>query len=684
MFLRYASISNFRALADVEAEFDKPISVIVGPNASGKTTLLEAIRLAKAVLAPRTPNEANQALMAVGAISPHLPGRLRSDAIARDLRQPTVIRTHYRLEPAEISLLENSTAQVATNLVRSQLGQQFASPAGVLAFLSSALGMAQLKAAEDQVRLALKAADTPPECRLELIIDHGTGRLSSPEPMGPMFFSFLEQRFPPSVAAFSYFPADRALPIGEPPIQLGAADVSNQLEAHNSQPQLKFARLKNLIFSAVISSEDGRQSLDREFRNIFENLLKGRSLESVGVNEIGLLSIRIRDTETNGVFDIDAMSSGEKGLILTSLMITRSIADGGIVLLDEPELHLNPAVCKDLVGFFWESYAKPRGMQMILCSHSAEILNAIFDRNECALYHLSSGSVLTPVHKQDREEISQALRRLGTSEAEGLLYKATIFLEGEHDVELLESGFPTLLRPYSIRELGGRGEVERQIARLQAAEKKGQVVPPTFFIFDHDRKPARLTGTARVRVLQWDRYCLENYLLDRDVIADLLLDGDAARIPLPERAEANRFIKSLWEAQLNDVVVRSIYASYALDFPAIKGADLCGSDFESIARLIHSRASDWREKLEAVGREAWCGQFVSMCSNERQKLQNRWERNWEHLCDGKRFFSDLAREIPLRMGLVQFKKRVITEMNMQQRPAWLRLRQILGEFLGGT
>src|SRR5207253_1294640 len=98
---------------------------------------------------------------------------------------------------------------------------------------------------------------------------------------------------------------------------------------------------------------------DDEFKKIFTYVLKGRSLAAVGLNPIGLLSIKIKDTETNRIFDLDGMSSGEKGLILTSLMITRSVANNGIVLLDEPELHLNPAICRDVLAFLSECHVVP-------------------------------------------------------------------------------------------------------------------------------------------------------------------------------------------------------------------------------------------------------------------------------------------------------------------------------------
>jgi len=64
-------------------------------------------------------------------------------------------------------------------------------------------------------------------------------------------------------------------------------------------------------------------------------------------------------------FDIDGMSSGEKGLILTFLIISQSIKRGGIILLDEPELHLNPAVCRLLLPFLVEKYLAPFSVQAL-------------------------------------------------------------------------------------------------------------------------------------------------------------------------------------------------------------------------------------------------------------------------------------------------------------------------------
>jgi AAA15 family ATPase/GTPase len=66
MHLSRLRIQNFRSIENIDVEFDGLINVIVGPNAIGKTTVLESIRLTKALLPPRTQGEAIQTMISLG------------------------------------------------------------------------------------------------------------------------------------------------------------------------------------------------------------------------------------------------------------------------------------------------------------------------------------------------------------------------------------------------------------------------------------------------------------------------------------------------------------------------------------------------------------------------------------------------------------------------------------------
>ena len=96
MHLKRLRVENFRALDNINVEFDARISVIIGPNAIGKTTILEAIRIAKGLLAPRTQNETNQMLLSLGATSPHLPQRLLNEALTNRAEPASGCQVHIR------------------------------------------------------------------------------------------------------------------------------------------------------------------------------------------------------------------------------------------------------------------------------------------------------------------------------------------------------------------------------------------------------------------------------------------------------------------------------------------------------------------------------------------------------------------------------------------------------------
>jgi len=684
MRLKNIHVRNFRALEEIDVDLETPVSVIVGPNAIGKTTVLEAIRLVKAFVAPRSQTESNQALLALGAALPYNPQRAIPSAIARDLKRQVEIRCRYELSAAESRTLAQSVPEAAIDFALRSAGQQFFSPSVSLAYLSSPQGRATLIQAEKELREAIEAiGNGKRDLFLDLKFDPVSVRFDTADRIGGMIFAFLDSRCSPNQTVFSYFPADRALPPGEQQVQLGAMDAAQQIESHASQPQLKYSRLKNTIFGAVVASQAERDELQREFERIFGGILKGRKLVAVGVNQVGMLSINVQDTETGRTFELDGMSSGEKGLILTFLLIGRSMVDGGIILFDEPELHLNPAVCKDHLSFLVDNYIKRKNLQAIVCSHSPEILAGAFERDECSLYHLVSERVLSKVRYKDEEEISQALSTLGTSESEGLLYKATIFVEGDEDADLLQMGFGDLLRRYKVKDLGGRRQVEKQIEQLQQAERKGTKLSPRYFIFDRDELPTGLTNSETVRLLQWDRRCLDNYLIDFDVLTDLLKDSDIVKDPFPNQGEVSRTLRELAMSQIDEVVARKVYASYGYDDPGIRTIEMRGKNVDQIADALLVRLDRIGKQVGTLNSVEWRAAFINKCDEARRQEVLVWEARWQEVCDGKRLFSDLSREVAFKISASKFKRRVMLGMRNGPTANWRSVESLLKGLLQG-
>lgn len=358
MWLKTVAIKNFRTIENLHIELDQRANVIVGPNAIGKTTVLEAVRLAKATLAPRTLDEAQNVFTSLGAISPHNPTRLKISSLASDPTQTLQITATFELLDEELKGLDALVPQLAPSMVRAELGPAAVAqgPLALVQHLSTPAGQAALAKANQHVMSSLPAIKAAKTIVLDLTIDPTNGNIQGSKLLDQVIFSAFETRLPAHQALVSYFPADRAMPTGDANIQIGGPDIAAQLQSHNSQPQTKFNRLKPTILNNFLLSETNRQKMGDNFSKIFTKVLKNKSLAGINIDEFGLVSISIKENAKNRTFDIDGLSSGEKGLILTFLLISHSLANGGIVMIDEPELHLNPAVCKLILPFLIDEY----------------------------------------------------------------------------------------------------------------------------------------------------------------------------------------------------------------------------------------------------------------------------------------------------------------------------------------
>jgi hypothetical protein len=534
--------------------------------------------------------------------------------------------------------------------------------------------------ATKEITTALTVIETQKTVLLGIKMD-SAGQITPVDNLAPVFVAFLDGRLQPYQTCFSYFPADRALPVGQPAVQFGAADAVQQLESHNSQPQEKYNRLKNTIFNTVIRGDDARIALQAEFDAIFEGVLPGRRVVGPGINEIGNLSIVVEEIETKRKFEMDNLSSGEKGLILTFLLISQTIHRGGIVLLDEPELHLNPAVCKDVLPFLFQRYASPKDLQFIVCSHSPEILATAFDRDDFALHHLLSETQISRVGRTAFDELSDALQKLGTSVSETLLYKGTLFVEGDDDVKLLEDGFPQVIRRLRVRDRGGRHEVEKTIEQLQALEKKGGKVDPIYFIFDRDRKPSDLASSTSIKVLQWQRYCLENYLLDIEVLTGLFKDKDIVREPVLNAAEVEKKVRELALSQLDELAARNTYNKLGYQNASFRAEDLSKPSLAEISHALFNRMAAARSTFDDSDELSWVERFEAAVKTERERLETAWDTTWKENCDGKALFSKIHSAFQLKLSLVALKRRTVQAMAHLRSENWTLVESLLKKLI---
>ena len=680
MHISKLKIRNFRGLEDIEFVPGSGINVLVGPNAVGKTSVLEAIRLTKAMLAPRYREEVAQVLQSLGAATPHMMfGEQQIDfsALAGTETKALEISVELALSQREIGVLESNERQLAQAMVRSRIGQERQTQLDLIQYMSSPLGQEQLGAAGRDTRQYLEGLKTASRLTLGLSMQPmGNGlQINSKDTLAQLIVQGLEGACPPQSALVSYFPADRALPSGEVGIQLGSADMQQQVFSHLAQPANKYSRLKQIIVNASVLGAESRRQLEDSFNAIFSQLLPGKRLDAIQQKPTGALSVLIRDERQNRLFDIDSMSSGEKGLILSFLLLRAGAARGGVVLLDEPELHLNPAVCSRMVQFLHNHAAQPLELQIILCTHSAEILTTALHREDCSIFHIRTPKDVTPVDRRDKAELFEILRRLGLSSMDVVSWQGTVFVEGDDDIDLLNAGFPELLAGYQLKSLGGRTEIEKDIVRLQEAEARGELERLSSFVFDRDRKPSAVTSTRFVKVLQWDRYCIESYLTDESVLFDVLLRYCTVKPESKGSLRSN--LKEMALAQTGDEAIRRTYLTREPENCGIRPKEVFGKPAREAAELLCARLQRSQESLAALKPDSWVAGFVQECDRTAAALRADWDDSWRKECDAKRLFKDVQARYQARISIGFLKAEVMKEMRVRQTDDWKVLQTLL-------
>jgi hypothetical protein len=205
-------------------------------------------------------------------------------------------------------------------------------------------------------------------------------------------------------------------------------------------------------------------------------------------------------------------------------------------------------------------------------------------------------------------------------------------------------------------------------------------VSPIYLIFDKDEAPSDLESSTAVRVLQWPRRCIENFMLDTDVIAELLKDPKLTNAPVQNEGEVRRRMRDLAFHQLDAVAAREAYRGLEYADASLRADDIKGASVEEIATALFARMSTARNSLPTNTEEQWIKEFVAQAKALREELAVSWEAKWQELCDGKRLLPDLHKASQLRMSEATFKTRIVERMRDVKADSWRLAESILKEF----
>jgi predicted ATPase len=351
MRIRSILLNNVRAFVHFEKSFDDPWSgtvpealLLLGPNGSGKSTMLDAIAALWQGLA--------QALRLKDSGS--------SGRVSRELSVGMAAVEILELDPHPLWLYAYSRRDSTLDFVR-----QHPDSHRVGLFAPAGLGS----------RSSLLYYAAPGESDTERVSSNGeyggwVGQLAQRITDNMLGKS---RDFPNVVYLESE--ARSLVPIREP-FNVQPEPEEFRWLARYEPTASRRGSVQNYLYNLKVVNENAYDEIVRQV-NAF---LSGKRLEGFDPATGKMMIAPIQGNP----HPVEDLSSGEKQVLLMLATITRWLRPGGIVLIDEPDLHLHVALATALVSHLRQMVTE-KGGQLIIATHVPEIWSQFTESHQVRL-----------------------------------------------------------------------------------------------------------------------------------------------------------------------------------------------------------------------------------------------------------------------------------------------------------
>ena len=322
--------------------------------------------------------------------------------------------------------------------------------------------------------------------------------------------------------------------------------------------QNKYAGLTSEMASAfvrqLLSREAGAEAAEDEtlivsLQELFSTFFPGKRFLGPRPTEDGRIEFPV-ELEDGSTHDLDDLSSAEKEVLYGYMRLRNSAPANSVILLDEPELHLNPRLIRGLARFYYNHLGVGSRNQLWLISHSDTLLRETVNLEGFDVYHMRLGDRTRPDNNQATlvepgDEVDRLVIELvGDLAAYRPGAKVVLFEGGgdvEFDVRMVARLFPDFDHAVNAIAAGGK----RQVGALhEILDRVGQAGLGARFYAVRDRDSAKPTPDEAARLYSWDVYHIENYLLEPDYVFRALSELSQADQTLTSPDEVEQALKA--------------------------------------------------------------------------------------------------------------------------------------------
>jgi hypothetical protein len=645
MRLRAVRIENFRGIELFQVTDLRELVVIAGPNGCGKTNVLDGIRLLKSCYGGYAINEWQMWFGEFQIDMNHPEGLLR---LFRNRERPIRITAEIELSDTDRSYLQEHVEDLMRAILwQARLGRN------IIRWRQAVSGTEINQYGKEVERLVqegvagVRSALTAEFHRAGLTITP-VGQIQVDE---EQVLELVFQTYNPhELGVIDYHSSSR---VYEREL-LGSVNLNlDQITQQRRQQSLynwreKYRNVKSELAASyvlnIIAKESGASSvpdLNETLKELFHTFFPGKEYRGPVPRPDGSLGFPVH-LDSGEQHDVDELSSGEKELLYGYLRLRNSAPRSSVILLDEPELHLNPRLLQGLPDFYHANLGRALNNQLWLVTHSDSILRQVVGNPNYSAFHMSA-----PQAKEVQQTETQNQVALVTANSEldqavldivGDLaaYKPrakVVILEGggdtESDVEIVGRLFPIWGQSVNLVPGGSKRRVRDLYDILETATQRAGLSERFFAVVDRDREPGNLP--LRENVYIWNVYHIENYLLENDYLVAAcrsVLGGQSPfeGITLDEallacaKALVDNLVLERLQAEVNESLVTAIAVKASPDtrnpashlMPSITGSltrlNELGSKYS--AAFLEARQAELRSALEdALTNGTWRSEF---------------------------------------------------------------------------
>ena len=686
MKIKAIEIKNFRAIDRLKVTGVSDIVIIAGPNGSGKSCILDAIRLAKSTYGGYQTNEWDLWIKEFQINAKREPWEmkklLRNPSHGAGIKLGVEVsqrESEYLIERQE-ELMQEAAFERLFPGRQAEEWRRLKQEGRIDTIQRSTLGALQ----ELTRRLKQKLNEELDLLTQEAAISISpNGEISKGENVTLETIWRLYE--PERLGIIDYHGSYRNY------ARENVAGINLSLKSHDEQQKQhtlynyanKYTNIKTEMATEFVqdilrreggeADERKRKSLEETLKELFRIFFPGKEFFGAQADIHGNIRFPVKIGEAE--HDVNELSSGEKEILYGYLRIRRSARRDSIILLDEPELHLNPKLIQGLPQFYERFLVTALDNQMWLVTHSDALLREALVTPRATVLHMQEAKGTNATTNQlkrveeNQDEDHAILELVGDIAGYRPEGKVVIF-EGRNagfDVRMTSRLFPEFEKKMNFIAGGNRAGVERLHKCLEEGRSSGIQI---YSIVDLDNREVLSAGERR---FSWDVYHIENFLLEPTYILDVIQDSTLQEVKFSDAGSVEEELRRIATGQVDRLVKE--YLLEKVNRVLVSKIDLKISDESNSDEALLAQSEKFAERVaEAVRNELVGGKIEQMRKERKMELLDALDTDtWKMTFRGRDILKEFSGLYCNGLPYERFRDMIVNRMQQHgHRPSGMR------------